>query len=70
VSRCTRKELDGDDEDKDRRDREEGYRRLEIELHRAWREAQATGVYPPDPHLLPSDQVTKPTEPHPWPRSA
>lgn len=28
----------GDDEDQARRDREEGYRRLEINLHQAWQE--------------------------------
>lgn len=40
MPRKTRKRLAPIDEDVIRADREEGYRRLEIELHRAWRWTQ------------------------------
>jgi hypothetical protein len=39
MPRRTRTQLLDHDEDLARCDREEAYRRLEIELHRAWREA-------------------------------
>jgi hypothetical protein len=45
VPRCTRKELLLEDEDKERRDREEGYKRLGIELRRLWRDALEFDVY-------------------------
>ncbi|MFC5099541.1 hypothetical protein [Kibdelosporangium philippinense] len=45
MPRCTRKQLLVEDEDQARRDREEGYRRLGIELRRVWREACMSGVY-------------------------
>jgi len=43
-----------EDEDQARRDREEGYRRLGIQLRRLWREAQENGVYC-DPNLITTD---------------
>lgn len=51
MPRCTRKELLLEDEDQARRDREEGYRRLGIELRRLWREAVESGAYC-DPSLM------------------
>lgn len=51
MPRCTRKELLLEDEDQARRDREEGYRRLGVELRRLWREALEFDVYR-DPNLM------------------
>jgi hypothetical protein len=38
MSRRSRKQLILEDKEFERNEREEGYRRLERELHRAWRE--------------------------------
>jgi hypothetical protein len=40
MPRRTRKQLIVEDEELERQDREDGYRRLGVELRRAWREAQ------------------------------
>jgi hypothetical protein len=52
MARRTRKQLVLEDEELARRDREEGYRRLEIELRRLWYQADACGAYPHDSSLM------------------
>ena len=52
MPRRTRKQLVLEDEALARRDREEGYRRLEIELRRLWYQADVCGVYPQDSSLM------------------
>lgn len=70
MPRCTRKELLLEDEEQARWTREEGYRRLGIQLRRMWREACMTDVYPPDPHLFLEVQTVERIEPRLWQRSA
>lgn len=57
MPRRTRKQLIFEDEALARRDREEGYRRLGIELRRSWHQAYLDGTYPQDISLLPSFYV-------------
>jgi hypothetical protein len=59
MSRRTRKQLVLEDEALARRDREEGYRRLEVELRRFWHQANLYGTYPQDASLAPSLAATK-----------
>ena len=45
MPRCTRKELILEDEEQARRNREEGYRRLGVELRQLRREGEQSGTY-------------------------
>ncbi|MCE7006597.1 hypothetical protein LWC34_27760 [Kibdelosporangium philippinense] len=46
-----------------RQDRKDFYQRLEIDLHRMWREAEESGVYPVDARLTQPVLTGQPANP-------